>query len=148
MTVSPPPPAPTPTTTTTTTTLSAFAYEDIQLNQAMLFSVLMVAVIVGGMRTTRRATLQLLNFSAGDLWGKMWTYSPHRYLWAGVKKALPPAVRSRVRSAVKRCLRVVLGRSALKKTTARHKHSLRHGHGHSHGERSRRLNSTVRRRKG
>ena len=98
-----------------TNTLSSFAYESLDMNQKMLWGALLVAVIVGSMRTTRRATLQLLSITAGELWWKMWTYSPHRYLAAALRRALPlpPGVIRKVRAGIKSASRVMLGRYAL-----------------------------------
>lgn len=116
-----------------------WAYKDLELNHAMLCSALLVAVIVGSMRTTRRVTLQLLSFSAGELWWKMWLYSPHRFVWSGVKKALPPGVSRKLRSAVRTTSKMVLGRSAWRRTV-RYKVSLKHG---LHLHRVRHVSSTV-----
>uniref|UniRef100_A0A0B6ZFD2 Phosphatidylserine decarboxylase proenzyme, mitochondrial n=1 Tax=Arion vulgaris TaxID=1028688 RepID=A0A0B6ZFD2_9EUPU len=116
-----------------------YTYKDLELNHAMLYSSLLVAVILGSMRTTRRATLQLLSFSAGELWGKMWLYSPHRYIWATMRKALPPGVSRILRSTIKTTSKMVIGRSALRKTFGHKlvlKKSLRM-------HRGRRLNSTI-----
>ncbi|GFO09859.1 phosphatidylserine decarboxylase proenzyme, mitochondrial [Plakobranchus ocellatus] len=131
-----------------TSTLSAFAYENLELNQKMLWGALLVAVIVGSMRTTRHATLQLLRITAGELWGNMWTYSPHRYLAAALHKALPlpPSVVRKVRAGIKSAGRVMLGRytmakssscSARKGSRQSHKqkavgHSVHHYHSHHH----------------
>ncbi|CAL1543010.1 unnamed protein product [Lymnaea stagnalis] len=117
-----------------TYTLTSLVYNG-QLSSTML-SILLVAVFLCCMRQTRTAMRHLFTF---EIWGKVWLYSPHRVVWSCLKKALPPVLSRRVRSAVKMAGKMMLGRSTLKKYV-RHKHSLKHNH---QQHRSRHLNSTI-----
>jgi hypothetical protein len=107
-----------------------------------LYSALLMALVLGGMRTTRRQTLWLLHVLCGELWGwgKTCVLSPFP-LYRAVRQRLPSSSRRQLRNV----LRMLLGRKAARHvlhdatTTSRlgikGKHSLKHG--------KRRLNKTV-----
>ena len=127
----------------TSPSISAIAYQNFGLNPTMLYTMLMLTVIIGGMRTTRHAalaSLRLLCYS--EVVGKVWTYSPHHALLAAVKMTLPPCVCRLVRALLKASMVMVLGKAALKKTNSRHKHSLKNRASDS-TRTCRRLNTTV-----
>ena len=127
---------------TTGTTLSSYiSSEQLGLGShpTWLYSALLMAVIVGGMRTTRRGMLQLLQVCAGELWGKMCVLSPYPLL-AALRKWLPASARRQLKWLHRNALRMLLGRRALqanRRIGSKGKHSLKHGR--------KRLNSTVRR---
>ncbi|KAK7483374.1 hypothetical protein BaRGS_00025314 [Batillaria attramentaria] len=125
----------------TGSTLSSYINSDqlaLGNDQTWLYSALLVAVIVGGMRTTRRGMLQLLQVCAGELWGKMLGLAPHHVLAATLNVKLPAGVRHQLRVIHRWCLRVLMGRKAYvvpRRTAPKTKHSLKHG--------KKRLNRTV-----
>ncbi|KAK0047542.1 hypothetical protein Bpfe_023094, partial [Biomphalaria pfeifferi] len=122
-----------------TSTLTSYVYQDLELSNTMLVTILLAAVFLGGKQPTRQAMRRLLN--PGDFWGKVWLYSPHRQVWSGMKRALPPVVSRKVRSGVRTASKMMLGRSALRKLALskflRYKHSQKHGHHATKGRHNR-----------
>lgn len=127
---------------TTGTTLSSYiSSEQLGLGShpTWLYSALLMAVIVGGMRTTRRGMLQLLQVCAGELWGKMCVLSPYLLLAALRKWPLPAWARRQLKWFYRTALKMLLGRRAVqtnRRIGTKGKHSLKHGR--------KRLNSSVR----
>ena len=124
-------------------TLSSFSVEQLGLGDhpAWLYSALLMAVIVGGMRTTRRGVLQLLQVCAGELWGKLCGLSPNSYLAALLGKPMFAQLRRRARAVHRYVLKLLLGRKKAapsggrRPSTRAGKHSLKHSKKH--------LNNTV-----
>lgn len=110
-----------------------------------LYSALLMAVIVGSMRTTRRGLLQVLQVCCGELWGwgktcVKFPYPVYRALW----KRLPSTARRQLRWLQRHTLRMLLGRRAAYRSLAalrlacKGKH-----HGMKHAGVKKRFNKTV-----
>ncbi|XP_067649742.1 phosphatidylserine decarboxylase proenzyme, mitochondrial-like isoform X2 [Haliotis asinina] len=96
-----------------------------KLNPTFIYSTILITVIVGGMRTTRRGLLQFLKIFLGDFWCQMRKLSPHLLLMYGINKSVPAGVQQLMRKKVQYVYKSLLKRLKLwVKKNPKAKHSL------------------------